>query len=214
MKTTEEGDEMSILKVARMGHPILRQVATPLLQEQISDSSVQRLIDDMVQTLAEVDGAGLAAPQVHSSVRLVVLASEDQKEHMVLVNPELSFLTTERIRSYEGCLSLPHLRGLVDRVARVHVEAFNHEGERVAFDAEGFSAIVIQHEVDHLDGVLFIDRCNTRSLSYLEELQKHGSLDPSFEAAMEGESNESASANPGSGDSSGADGPESPDQEI
>ncbi len=171
---------MAILKIARVGHPILRQVADPLPPERIPDPQVQGLIDDMAQTLTDYEGAGLAAPQVHVPLRIVLLALEGENTATVLINPEISFLTSNLVRSYEGCLSVPDLRAAVNRAAKVRVDAFDRAGQRLSFEAEGFAAIAAQHECDHLDGVLFVDRCAPTTLTHVDELRRFGPLDPGF----------------------------------
>jgi len=171
---------MAILRIARMGHPVLRQVAEPVPPERVSDPSIQALIDDMLETLADYDGAGLAAPQIHVPLRVVVLMLEPEADPVVLINPEITFLTQEMLRSYEGCLSVPDLRGAVNRVGHVRVDATDRSGDPLSVELEGFSAIAVQHECDHLDGVLYVDRCDLRTLTFLDELRRFGPLDPSF----------------------------------
>jgi peptide deformylase len=165
---------MSILKIARMGHPILRQQAKPIDPQEITGPEVQLLIRDMLETLVEYNGVGLAAPQVHVSRRLVICAGEEDEEGRmqvrVLINPKLTPTTEETFGMYEGCLSLPGLRGYVERPAAVTVEAFNEKGEQVTYELSGFPAAVIQHECDHLDGVLYVDRLqDTKLFAYEEE---------------------------------------------
>lgn len=174
---------MAILKIARVGHPVLRRVAEPVLTSEIPEPAFQRLLDDMSETLVEEAGAGLAAPQVHVSRRVILVGLEKDRPPMAFINPEISFLTPARVRSYEGCLSVPDMRAAVDRVSRIHVDAFDREGERIEADFEGFAAIAIQHECDHLDGILFLERCDLRTLATLEELRRHGPLDPGFQRA-------------------------------
>ncbi|MBN1336675.1 MAG: peptide deformylase [Deltaproteobacteria bacterium] len=173
---------MAILKVALMGHPVLREVAHPIPPDHVQDPEIQRLIHDMVATLVECDGAGLAAPQVHQGVRLVVVAGDEGTAPLVLVNPELTWLTDDRVRSWEGCLSVPGVRGQVERVAGVRVDALNEAGERVSYDLSGFPAVVVQHECDHLDGVLYVERCDLRTLSFMDELRRFGLASPPGDA--------------------------------
>ena len=168
---------MSILKVARMGHPVLRRVADPVPPEAIRSAPVQRLIDDMLETVDEYDGAGLAAPQVHASVRVVVLAL-DEAGMRVWINPVLTPLTEERHTSVEGCLSVPELRGRVSRPAAVEVRAFDRAGAPIHLELEGFPAVVAQHECDHLDGVLYVDKAEPQSLMFLEEFRRYGLAEP------------------------------------
>lgn len=167
---------MSILKIARMGHPVLRSVAEPVVLGHVSDPEIQNLIRDMIETLQDSGGVGLAAPQVHHPLRIALVAP-DPKELLVLINPEVTYLTTSMIRSFEGCLSIPEIRAAVDRIERLKVRAWDAFGNPFEREFTGFPAIVIQHECDHLDGMLFIDRCLTRSLAFTEEARRYGPLD-------------------------------------
>ncbi len=175
---------MSILKVARLGHPVLRMQGEQLSKGQIRSTEVQQLIDDMFETMHEYEGVGLAAPQVHRSIQLAVIelpATPDQAgQQLTLVNPEVVPLDEARALGWEGCLSIPDLRGQVPRAVRVRVEAFDRQAKRVAFDAEGFLARVIQHECDHLNGVLYIDRMiDLKTLSFIREFDRYvGSDEP------------------------------------
>jgi peptide deformylase len=175
---------MAILKVARLGHPVLRKIAEPVSPEAIGSPEIQQLIDDMFETMAEYDGAGLAAPQVHVSRRIVIYGVEHNPRYpdaepvplTVLVNPRVTPLTEETDEDWEGCLSLPGLRGLVPRATRVRVEAYGRDGRRLRFDAAGFHARVVQHECDHLDATLYVDRMSSMaSLTFLEEFQRYQS---------------------------------------
>lgn len=154
---------MAILKVARMGHPVLRQKCAPIDPQKITGPEVQGLIRDMFETMVEYNGVGLAAPQVHQPVQLVIAGGEADDEgrprFRVLINPTVTVLDAEsRLGMYEGCLSVPGLRGWVERPSSVKVEAYNEKGAKIDFTLEGFPAVVIQHECDHLDGVLYVDR--------------------------------------------------------
>jgi peptide deformylase len=170
---------MSILKVARMGHPVLRKVARKVEPAEIKTPVFQRLVDDLIETMREYDGIGLAAPQVHESVRLAIIGIEegqgDDRTSRLLpvVNPEISPTAKSTAEDWEGCLSLPRLRGRVVRPDRIHVRALDRRGNRVEFDLEGYPARVAQHETDHLDGVLFIDRMKSfETLCFLDEYSK------------------------------------------
>lgn len=165
---------MAILKIAQMGHPVLRQVAAPVPPETIGRAEIQGLIDDMLETVADADGAGLAAPQVHASVRVVVLDLGDEAGMRVWVNPELEPVGDEIVATYEGCLSVTGMRALVGRVSSVRVRALDRRGRPVRLELTGFPAIVAQHECDHLDGVLYVDRCDTRTLAFLPEYRRYG----------------------------------------
>lgn len=167
---------MAILKVARMGHPVLRRVASPVDPDKIGSPEVQGLIRDLLDTVEEYEGAGLAAPQVHASVRIVVLTLDPDAGMEVWINPVVTPTSRDQLESYEGCLSVPGLRGLVRRAAEVHVEALDPTGAPISIDLEGFPAIVAQHECDHLDGMLYVDRVEPRTLAFAEEHQRWGAL--------------------------------------
>ena len=172
---------MSILKVARLGHPVLRQQGEPLLKGQIRSAEVQQLIDDMFETMHEYEGVGLAAPQVHEGLRLAVIEVPGSDERaraevpfMVLVNPEVTPLGDERENGWEGCLSVPDLRGVVQRWKRVKLEALDRDGKRYSLEAQDFFARVVQHECDHLDGNVYLDRmADMRSLTFIKEFEDH-----------------------------------------
>jgi peptide deformylase len=178
---------LAILKVAQMGHPVLRRVADPIDPEHILSPGVQGLIQDMLDTVNEYDGLGLAAPQVHYSVRLVLLTIGE--ELRVIINPVITPLTEETRRTYEGCLSVEGMRAAVERCARVRLEAWDEQAQRVDEVLEDMDAVVVQHECDHLDGVLYIDRCDTTTLAFLPEYRRYGPLDEFF-ADAEGEDGE------------------------
>lgn len=169
---------MSILKVARLGHPVLREIAQPIEPREIRGPEIQRLIRDMLETMAEYKGVGLAAPQVHVSKRLVLVGGGEDEDGepivRVLINPELKTTTTELAGMWEGCLSIPGLRGFVERPCAVEVKAYNEQGQKLQFTLEGFPAVVMQHECDHLDGVLFTDRLkDTRLLAFEDEAERY-----------------------------------------
>ncbi len=171
---------MSILKVARMGHPVLRERARPLTTSDLRNPLVQKLIDDMMDTMHEYHGVGLAAPQVHEGVRLFVgLLDEDPEpdtEPTVLVNPAVVPNAPAAEEGWEGCLSIPEIRGMVPRFTDVTVRALNRDGKEVELRLKDFAARIAQHETDHLDGVLFVDRMiSLQSLTYLEEFSRYHS---------------------------------------
>jgi peptide deformylase len=166
---------MSILKVARMGHPILRAKSKPLDPASIQTPPFQQLIDDMIDTMIEYQGIGLAAPQVHESVRLFVAGStrdEDEFPLLVAVNPELTIVGAEKEDDWEGCLSIPDVRGRVPRSMEVRLRGFDRRGKRFELVARDFQARVFQHEFDHLDGILFLDRM--KSLATLTFMDEYG----------------------------------------
>jgi peptide deformylase len=169
---------MSILKVARMGHPVLRVKTRALDKGEIKGASAQRLIDDMIETMVEYHGVGLAAPQVHADVRIFVAAldagSDQEPEPIALINPEITVVGTEVVEDWEGCLSIPDIRGRVPRAKEIKVRAFDRTGSRIELRAQNFAARVLQHENDHLDGVLFFDRMTSfETLSFLEEYSRY-----------------------------------------
>jgi peptide deformylase len=169
---------MSILKVARMGHPVLRARARTIDRHELRAPEFQKFIDDMIDTMHEYSGVGLAAPQVHESVRLFVAALEaegrGQGDALVFVNPEIAAIGSEVVEGWEGCLSIPEIRGQVPRHRSIRVTALDRDGKRVELEAVDFPARVIQHESDHLDGVLFFDRMTSlQSLTYLEEYSRY-----------------------------------------
>jgi len=160
---------MAIRKVARLGHPVLREVARPVDPADIPGPEVQGLICDLLDTVAEYEGAGLAAPQVHAPLRIVVLELSAARGMEVWINPVLTPTTDETLATWEGCLSVPGLRGEVRRPAGVEVRALNPRGEPVHLSLKGRPAVVAQHECDHLDGVIYVDKVEPRTLSFLEE---------------------------------------------
>jgi peptide deformylase len=171
---------MSILKVARMGHPVLRAKARAIDRAEIKGAAIQRLIDDMIDTMAEYHGVGLAAPQVHEGVRLFVAALDadsdegERSEPIAIINPEITPVGSEIVEDWEGCLSIPDIRGRVPRAREITVRAFDRKGDRVEINAHDFAARVIQHETDHLNGVLFFDRMRAfDSLTFLEEYSRY-----------------------------------------
>jgi peptide deformylase len=175
---------MSILKVARMGHPVLRAKARSLDKAEIKSAVVQTLIDDMIDTMAEYHGVGLAAPQVHEGVRIFVAALDDEEkgdedgEPLALINPEITVVGTDVVEDWEGCLSIPDVRGRVPRAREIKVRAYDRKGGRIELRAHDFPARVIQHETDHLDGVLFFDRMRTfETLTFLDEYSRYWAKD-------------------------------------
>jgi len=169
---------VSILKVARMGHPVLRQKARTVDPTEVRTAGFQKLIDDMIETMVEYEGIGLAAPQVHESVRLFVAGIEgsgDDLKILPFVNPVITPVGDERADDWEGCLSIPDLRGRVTRAREVLVSALDRRGKPFELALRNYPARVVQHETDHLDGVLFLDRMTTfESLSFLEEFERYG----------------------------------------
>ena len=173
---------MSILKVARMGNPVLRQRARPVEKADLRDPLVQKLIDDMIDTMHEYRGVGLAAPQVHEGMRLFVALLEEEPdpeaEAIVIINPEITPVAGDQEEGWEGCLSIPDIRGMVPRYVDVSVRALDRFGKPTEMRLTKFAARVAQHETDHLDGVLFLDRMKSmESLIYYEEFTRYHAKD-------------------------------------
>lgn len=167
---------MAIRKIARMGHPVLRRIAAPVTDPL--DPEIQRLIGDMVETMIDANGAGLAAPQVYEPLRLVIFQApaersetqddaEEAFDHTapltVLINPIIEVLGPDMQSGWEGCLSVPGLRGLVTRHNHIRYSGLDHAGNPVSRTASGFHARVVQHECDHLDGILYPQRMSDMS---------------------------------------------------
>ncbi|MGK7346235.1 MAG: peptide deformylase [Candidatus Nitrospinota bacterium M3_3B_026] len=176
---------MAIRKVAQLGNPVLRKTAEPVPEDEITSRHVQRLIDDMIETMREYSGAGLAAPQVHESIRIVVAESMRNERYpesppvplTVIVNPRIAGFSEEMETDWEGCLSLTDLWGRVRRAKAVTVEGFDRGGKPLRIEAEGFFARALQHEIDHLHGKVFIDRMSgLSSLSFGRERERYGRL--------------------------------------
>jgi peptide deformylase len=178
---------MSILKVARMGHPVLRAKAKALTPGDIKHAAVQQLIDDMIDTMIEYHGVGLAAPQIHEGLRIFVGVLESLKpegrddaelEPVAVINPEILSVGDEIVEDWEGCLSIPDIRGRVPRAREIRLRGFNREGARLDMALRDFPARVAQHEADHLDGILFFDRMKSfESLTFLEEYSRYHTKD-------------------------------------
>ncbi len=172
-------DDAARLEVIRLGHPALRQVAEPVPEDWFGSGRLDRLVRDMVRTMLEAEGVGLAAPQVAEPLRLFTYwlpGSDDDPglAPVALVNPELRPVGEERVEGWEGCLSIPGLRGLVPRYTRLKVKARTPEGEIISLTADDFHARVIQHEHDHLEGVVFLDRMTSpASLAFEAEWQRY-----------------------------------------
>ena len=173
---------MSILKVARLGHPVLRERARPLEKSDIRSAAFQKLIDDMIETMHEYHGVGLAAPQVHEGLRLFVALLDDdpdaKSEPAVIINPEIVPNGSEIEEGWEGCLSIPDIRGMVPRYTDIRLKAVDRTGRTIELPLKNFPARVAQHETDHLDGVLFFDRMKSfNTLSFLDEYSRFWAKD-------------------------------------
>ncbi len=176
---------MAILKIARMGHPVLMRRADPVADP--TSPEIHRLVADMLETMVDANGAGLAAPQVHVPLRVVVFQAPAERSDelsdserfertaplTVLINPEIEILGPERESGWEGCLSVPGLRGLVERSAHIRYRGVDHEGHRIERIAKGFHARVVQHECDHLEGVLYPQRMGDLKQLIFESEARH-----------------------------------------
>ncbi|GAC1394486.1 MAG: peptide deformylase [Polyangiales bacterium] len=173
---------MPIRKIATIGHPVLRQVARPLTREELLSPKIQELIDDLVETMRDANGAGLAANQIHEPLQICAIEVKNNPRYpykpnvplTILVNPVLEPLTARTFGNYEGCLSVPDLRGVVDRVTELRVRAWDRLGEPIDRVVRGLTAGTFQHEVDHLLGKVFLDRVtDTTTLCSWKEFERH-----------------------------------------
>ncbi len=179
---------MAIRKIAQLGEPLLRQRSSEVPLSELGGRELQALIDDMIETMRDADGAGLAAPQVYEPVRLAVIEVNQNPRYptlpdvplTVLVNPVVTtdlapgeLDPKDSVEMFEGCLSVPGVRGRVRRPRRVRVTAHDRHGKPLDFTWEGVRAAIVQHELDHLDGVLFVDRADPRTLTFLREYERH-----------------------------------------
>jgi len=177
------------LKIVQAGDPVLRKQGRPLTKDEIRSASIQLLIELMRDTMREAPGVGLAAPQVGKSIQLAVI--EDRADYLarlseeelaetqraaipfhVIINPKLTFLDKTSAKFFEGCLSVAGYQAIVDRALNVRVECLNERGEEVILKAKGWYARILQHEIDHLNGTLYIDRMKTRTLATGENMIK------------------------------------------
>ena len=157
---------MPTLDIIEIGHPTLREVATEVPVDEIKTPAVQEFIDSLIETKRAANGAGIAANQVDNTWRIFVVEVSSNPRYpykpeyplCVMINPEVTYLTEDRFESFEGCLSIPNLRGVVHRCPVVKVTGFNRNAEAVDFEVKGISAATFQHEADHLNGVMFTDR--------------------------------------------------------
>ncbi|MCU0659324.1 MAG: peptide deformylase [Polyangiaceae bacterium] len=172
---------MAIRKIATIGHPVLRQPARQVSPEELRSETFQRLVDDLIETMRDANGAGLAATQIYEPVSLCALEVNNNPRYpykpriplTILVNPVVTPLTEETFDNYEGCLSVPNLRGVVPRYTRVRVVALDREGNQIDREVQGLSAGTYQHEVDHLLGKVFLDRVqDTSTLSTWADFER------------------------------------------
>jgi peptide deformylase len=173
---------MTLLKIAQIGEPVLRQVAEEISAEELASAEIQRFIDDLVETMRDANGAGLAANQVFRPIRICAIEVNENPRYpykpqvplTILVNPRIEPLGEESFDNYEGCLSVPNLRGVVRRQAEIRVEALDRHGKPYRREIRGLTAGTFQHEVDHLDGKVFLDRVrDTTTLATWDGFQRH-----------------------------------------
>jgi len=168
---------MSILKIARIGHPILLKKTNEI--KNLDNASLNKVVYDMSETMLDASGIGLAAPQVHLSKRLLIFRNPDLEETdkikiSVLINPSIEKITDETDDSWEGCLSIPNMLGLVRRFSKIKYTGFDLNKNKVNVIAEGLHARIIQHEFDHLNGVLYTSRLvNKKAFGYSDEIEQH-----------------------------------------
>ncbi len=173
------GGLMAVLPIVRMGNPVLRTPAAPVPPEALAEPATQQWIDDMIETMHDADGVGLAAPQVGVAWQLFVYEAMDEDDPAagiplaVVVNPMVEPMVGEQVFDWEGCLSIPDLRGLVPRHPALRLRGSDRHGRPVDRVVDGFEARIVQHEFDHLNGVLFLDRMrDLASLSFFDEWQE------------------------------------------
>jgi peptide deformylase len=172
---------MAIRKIAQIGHPVLRQVAREVTREALMSPATQQFIDDLIETMHDADGAGLAAIQVYEPIRIVAIEVRDNPRYpykpkiplTVLVNPVLTPVDDEQFENYEGCLSVPNLRGRVKRNVHVRCQAWDRHGNAIDEVVHGLKAGTYQHEVDHLDGKIFVDRADPATFATWTEFERH-----------------------------------------
>ena len=177
------------LKIVQAGDPVLRKQSRPLTKDEIRSASIQLLIDLMRNTMREAPGVGLAAPQIGKSIQLAVI--EDRAEYLtrlsadelaetqraaipfhVIINPKLTIVGKSSAQFFEGCLSVAGYQAIVDRALNVRVDCLNEQGEKITIKAQGWYARILQHEIDHLNGTLYVDRMKTRTLTTGENMTK------------------------------------------
>src|SRR6185369_12362510 len=172
---------MAIRKIAQIGHPVLRQVARSVTRDELASASMQQFIDDLIETMHDADGAGLAAIQVYEPVQIAAIEVRNNPRYpykppiplTILVNPVLTPVGDEQFDNNEGCLSVPNLRGMVKRFVHVHVKAMDRHGNPIDEVVHGLKAGTFQHEVDHLHGKLFVDRADPSTFTTWTEFDRH-----------------------------------------
>ena len=189
------------LKIVQAGDPVLRKKSRPLTEEEITSAQIQQLIDLMRTTMREAPGVGLAAPQIGQSIQLAViedratyisdLSADELEERQrsaipfhVIINPKLSVVGNSTAQFFEGCLSVEGYQAIVDRALNVRVQCLNERAEAVTINAQGWYARILQHEIDHLNGTLYVDRMKTRTLTTVPNAQRHWN-DKSIEQVLD-----------------------------
>lgn len=167
---------MSILKISRLGHPILLQKTTPV--KDITSQKIKKIISDMSETMLDANGIGLAAPQVHINKQIIVFRDPNEQEEsevklIALINPKLIKISTDTDNQWEGCLSIPGMLGLVKRYTKIKYQGYDMMGNVIEKEVDGLHARVVQHEFDHLRGILYTSRlANRNAYGYTEEIER------------------------------------------
>lgn len=173
---------MAVLEVIKLGNPLLREVSQNVAMEELTSKEFQQFIDDLIETMRAADGAGIAAPQVGILKRVFGMEMKDNPRYpdketfplSVIINPEIEFLSKEQTDSWEGCLSIPGIRGRLERFEHIKLTGLNRNGQKFETELNGFEAIVAQHELDHLNGILFIDRMDSmKTLAFQKEFETY-----------------------------------------
>lgn len=174
---------MAILKIARLGHPIIRSMAAPVAQKEIREAKFQQFLEDMIETMRDAHGVGISAPQVHLAKRILVVEVDMDNPRYpiqeaipltIIINPEILEHSDDLVSDWEGCLSIPDLKAKVPRWSRLVLSGLDRYGKAITIRAEGFLARVIQHELDHLDGFVFLDRLpDLKTLTHVKEYQQY-----------------------------------------
>ena len=172
---------MPILKIAKLGHPVLLKKALTI--KKLPDPKIINLIEDMTETMLDAKGVGLAAPQVHINKQVMIFQFPEEEEKQrknntieitALINPKISKISEETDTQWEGCLSIPGMTGLVKRYSKINYEGFDMNGNLIKKDAEGLHARIVQHEFDHLNGILYINRLvDSRAFGFVNEIEEY-----------------------------------------
>lgn len=174
---------MTVRKIIRMGNPILRKEAKKVPLKDIRSAEITELIFDLLETMKKADGIGLAAPQIGVSLQVAIIQIPEESlrypgskksDLLILINPKITVINKKKQGYWEGCLSVPGLRGFVERPKEIRVEFYNEKAEKITLEVSGFLSTVFQHEIDHLFGCLYIDKVkDTKKISFTEEYEKY-----------------------------------------